>query len=112
MVVITDIRAFYESAVHRWMIDHIPINKTMLRKFLKAGVVRNGELFDTDEGMSMGISIAPLLANMIWTAYRPISTTIYTQARIRNRAMPMERFIAGLTTSSLRQILGIREKKS
>ena len=65
VVVIADVRAFYESAVHRWMIDHIPMNKTMLRKFLKAGVVRNGELFDTNEGMSMGISISPLLANMM-----------------------------------------------
>lgn len=65
IVVIADVRAFYESAVHRWMIDHIPMNKTILRKFLKAGVVRNGELFDTNEGISMGISISPLLANMM-----------------------------------------------
>lgn len=65
VVVIADIRAFYESAAHRWMIDHIPMNKTMLRKFLKAGVVRNGDLFDTNEGMSMAISISPLLANMM-----------------------------------------------
>ena len=64
-MVIADIRAFYESAAHRWMIDHIPMNKTMLRKFLKAGVVRNGDLFDTNEGMSMAISISPLLANMM-----------------------------------------------
>ena len=65
IVVIADVSAFYESATHRWLIDHIPMNKKMLRKFLKAGVVRNGDLFNTEQGISMGISISPLLANMM-----------------------------------------------
>ena len=65
IVVIADVSAFYESATHRWLIDHIPMNKKMLRKFLKAGDVRNGDLFNTEQGISMGISISPLLANMM-----------------------------------------------
>lgn len=41
------------------------MNTEMLRKFLKAGVVRNDELFDTEKGMSMGISISPILGNLL-----------------------------------------------
>lgn len=38
---------------------------TMLRKFLKAGMMRNGELFPTDKGMSMASSLSPILGNMM-----------------------------------------------
>lgn len=65
LVVITDVSAFYESAAHRWLMANIPMDRRMLRRFLKAGVVRNGELFETERGMSMGISISHLLANMM-----------------------------------------------
>ena len=41
------------------------MDKTVLRKFLKAGMIRNGELFPTDKGMSMASALSPKLANMM-----------------------------------------------
>ena len=36
-----------------------------MRKFLKAGVIRNGELFPTDKDISLGTSLSPILSNML-----------------------------------------------
>ena len=47
------------------MIANIPMDKTILKKFLKAGMIRDGELFPTDKGISMASGLSPKLANMM-----------------------------------------------
>ncbi len=47
-----------------WFIDHIPMDKSVLRQFLKAGFVFQGELFPTDAGTPQGGIISPTLADM------------------------------------------------
>lgn len=64
-VALADVEAYYESILHEALLDIIPMDKSMLRKFLKAGVVRNGELFATDMGISLGTSLSPILGNMV-----------------------------------------------
>ena len=51
--------------LHDWLLENIPLEKIMLKKFLKAGMIRNGELFSTDTGMSMASSLSSVLGNMI-----------------------------------------------
>ncbi len=41
------------------------MDSMILRKFLKAGVIRDGELFATDQGISLGASLSPIFGNMI-----------------------------------------------
>lgn len=64
-IVIADVQTFYDTVVHEWLIANIPMNKMMLRKFLKAGVVQEGQLFPTDKGMSMASGLSPKLGNMM-----------------------------------------------
>ena len=64
-VVIADVQTFYATVAHDWLIENIPMDKTVLQKFLKAGMVRNGELFPTDKGMSMASALSPKLGNMM-----------------------------------------------
>jgi len=64
-VVLIDVQTFYDTVAHNWMLANIPMDITMLRKFLKAGMMRNGELFPTDKGMSMASSLSPILGNMM-----------------------------------------------
>ena len=64
-VVIIDIQCFYSSIAHDWLLEHIPMDKTVLRKFLKAGTIINGELFPTNQGLSYASSLSPILANMM-----------------------------------------------
>lgn len=62
---IIDIRCFYNSIAHNWLLENIPMDRAILRKFLKAGAIINGELFPTNQGLSYASSLSPILANMM-----------------------------------------------
>jgi RNA-directed DNA polymerase len=65
-----DIRGYLDSINHDWMVkflEHRIADKRMLRlikKWLKAGVIENGEWKASEEGSPQGSSISPLLANI------------------------------------------------
>ena len=65
-----DIRGFYDTINHEWMlkfVEHRIGDKRVLRtiqKWLKAGVLEDGELVGQEEGTVQGGSISPLLANI------------------------------------------------
>lgn len=60
-----DIEGFFDNINHDWMIDHIRMDKSILRKWLKAGVVDRKQLLATTAGTPQGGIISPALAN--WT---------------------------------------------
>ena len=64
-IVKADVAAFFDNAMHNWLIENIPMDKTVLRKFLRAGVVKDGELFETNRGISFASSLSPILGNML-----------------------------------------------
>jgi len=45
-----DIKGCFDNISHEWLLQHIPMEKRILRQWLKAGYVENTTLFDTDEG--------------------------------------------------------------
>lgn len=59
-----DIKGCFDHISHDWLIKNIPMDKGILRKWLKCGYVFNGELFPTEEGTPQGGIISPTLANM------------------------------------------------
>ena len=65
-----DIRGFYDSIDHGWMLkflEHRIADKRILRlirKWLKAGVIEDGEWSETLEGTAQGASVSPLLSNV------------------------------------------------
>ena len=59
-----DIKGCIDNISHQWLIDNILINKTILRRWLKAGYIENHKLFPTDEGTPQGGIISPTIANM------------------------------------------------
>lgn len=59
-----DISGCFDHISHRWMIANIPMDKTILQKWLKAGFCWKGRLFPTEEGTPQGGIISPILANM------------------------------------------------
>ncbi len=65
-----DIRGFYDAIDHDWMLKFLErriADKRILRlirKWLKAGVVENGEWSETLEGTAQGASVSPLLSNV------------------------------------------------
>lgn len=59
-----DIRACFDTISHQWLLDNIPIDKRMLKQWLKAGFVENQTLFPTPEGTPQGGICSPVLMNM------------------------------------------------
>lgn len=59
-----DIKGCFDHISHEWLVENIPMDKSVLKQFLKAGFVFENELFPTDDGTPQGGVISPILANM------------------------------------------------
>ena len=59
-----DIKGFFDNINHDWLLNHVHMDKGMLRKWLKSGVIDAGQLQRTDEGTPQGGIISPTLANV------------------------------------------------
>ena len=60
-----DIKGCFDHINHDWLIANVPTDKTILRKWLKAGVIHKGQLQATHAGTPQGGIISPTLANMV-----------------------------------------------
>jgi RNA-directed DNA polymerase len=56
-----DIKACFDKISHQWLLDNIPIDKSMLSKWLKAGYIEQSQLYATDGGTPQGGIISPTL---------------------------------------------------
>jgi RNA-directed DNA polymerase len=59
-----DIKSCFDKISHEWLLAHIPMEKDMLRKWLKAGYMERNALHVTEEGTPQGGIISPAIANM------------------------------------------------
>lgn len=59
-----DIKGCFDAISHDWLLAHIPMEKDMLKKWLKAGYMEKHVLHPTEEGTPQGGIISPVLANM------------------------------------------------
>lgn len=60
-----DIKGCFDNISHEWILNHIPMDKDILRKWLKSGYVETGRLFPTDLGSPQGSAISPTICNMV-----------------------------------------------
>ena len=63
-VVEGDIKSCFDKISHDWLLTHIPMEKDILRKWLKAGYREKNVLHPTDEGTPQGGIASPAMANM------------------------------------------------
>lgn len=65
-----DIRSFFDSVDHEWLLRMLahriadPRVLRLVRMWLKAGILESGERYATDKGTPQGAGISPLLANI------------------------------------------------
>ena len=59
-----DIKGCFDNINHEWLLDNIPMDKSILKQFLKAGFVYTRHLNPTNAGTPQGGIISPILANM------------------------------------------------
>ena len=59
-----DIKACFDKISHDWLLTHIPMDKSILRKWLKAGFMEKQVLHPTEEGTPQGGICSPVIANL------------------------------------------------
>ena len=55
-----DIKGCFDNISHEWLLENIPLDRKVLREWLKAGVIYNGEFTQTEIGTPQGGIITPL----------------------------------------------------
>ncbi len=59
-----DIKACFDKISHAWLEAYIPMEKSILRKWLKAGFIEKRVLKPTEEGTPQGGICSPVIANL------------------------------------------------
>ncbi|CAB3775137.1 group II intron reverse transcriptase/maturase [Paraburkholderia humisilvae] len=59
-----DIRGCFDNIDHAWLLQHVPMDKAVLKKWLRAGYLKDGSFAPTTEGTPQGGIISPVLANL------------------------------------------------
>jgi RNA-directed DNA polymerase len=59
-----DIKGCFDHINHDWLVRHVPMDREILRKWLKAGLIYEGQLQATEAGTPQGGIISPTLANV------------------------------------------------
>jgi RNA-directed DNA polymerase len=84
-----DIKACFDGISHSWLLANTPMDKTVLRKWLKAGYVEKGRLFPTDAGTPQGGPISPTLANI---ALNELEALLKTHWHNKNQKVHLVRY--------------------
>ena len=80
-----DIRACFDKISHDWLLAHVPMDKTILRKWLKAGFMEQYVLYPTETGTPQGAVCSPVLANLTLDGLEKKLREQYPKATTRSR---------------------------
>jgi RNA-directed DNA polymerase len=65
-VVTTDVKSYYSSISHGWLMQYVPMNKHVLSELLHANIIEAGEMFSRDGiGISEGCNLSPYIGNFV-----------------------------------------------
>ena len=59
-----DIKSCFDRISHNWLLVNVPMDKTILQQWLKAGFIEGSVLYPTGEGTPQGGICSPVLANI------------------------------------------------
>ena len=79
-----DIKGCFDNINHEWVLNNIPIEKKILKQWLKCGYLENGKCYDTTSGTPQGGIISPIIANMVLDGIETILRRKYKRLLHRN----------------------------
>ena len=60
-----DIKGCFDNISHDWILKNIPLDKKLLKKWLRSGYIETKRLFPTEKGTPQGSPISPTICNMV-----------------------------------------------
>lgn len=80
-----DIKGCFDNISHDWIMANIPLDKEILRKWLKCGYIETKELFPTEDGTPQGGTISPTLCNMVLDGLEKVIRDKYHKISIKGK---------------------------
>ena len=77
-----DIKSCFDKISHEWLLAHVPMDKVILRKWLKSGYMEKHALHPTEEGTPQGGIASPALANFALDGLESLLREHYTAKRL------------------------------
>ncbi|SYX53016.1 Group II intron-encoded protein LtrA (plasmid) [Escherichia coli] len=65
-----DIKGCFDNISHDWLLSHIPMDRRLLKKWLKAGYMERGVFNHTNSGTPQGGIISLFSPTWLWTDWR------------------------------------------
>ncbi|HUP22163.1 MAG TPA: group II intron reverse transcriptase/maturase [Thermoanaerobaculia bacterium] len=87
-----DIRACFDQINHDWLLDHIPMERSILRKWLKAGYLEHANWRPTEAGTPQGGIISPVLANLALDGLQTRLLQAFPKARQPQKKVNLVRY--------------------
>jgi RNA-directed DNA polymerase len=79
-----DIEGFFDHIAFPWIEEHIPMNKRILAKWLRCGVIDHGTLYPTTAGVPQGGIISPVISNLVLDGLEAVVQGSPWQRRVHN----------------------------
>lgn len=77
-----DIKGCFDNISHEWILNNIPMDKELLRKWLKCGYIETRKLFPTEKGTPQGSAISPVISNMVLDGLEKVIKEKYHRRKI------------------------------
>jgi len=74
-----DIQSCFDEISHEWLLNHIPMDRTILQKWLKAGLIEQEVYQPTTAGTPQGGIISPALMNLTLDGLEPLLGEHFTR---------------------------------
>jgi RNA-directed DNA polymerase len=87
-----DIKACFDRISHDWLLRHIPLDKDLLSRWLKAGFLEKQALFATTEGTPQGGIVSPVLANRALDGLQRLLADHFPNSRHRKCKVHLVRY--------------------
>jgi RNA-directed DNA polymerase len=97
-----DIKACFDMISHDWLLQHVPMDKVILEKWLKAGYIYDGQLHPTKSGTVQGGIISPTLLTIAMSGLNDAIKSVVKQSDKVNLVTYADDFII---TGSSREVL-------
>lgn len=80
-----DIKVCFDTISHHWLLQNVPTDRWILKKWLKAGIIFQHSFSPTNEGTPQGGVISPLLANLALDGLEDLLRQAFKPRRIRGQ---------------------------
>ncbi|MEX3614033.1 MAG: group II intron reverse transcriptase/maturase [Burkholderia gladioli] len=101
-----DIRSCFDEISHDWLVAHIPTDKAILRRWLKAGYLHNRILHSTEAGTPQGGIISPTLMNMTLDGLEQLLCAKYRRGNLNPSRVNIVRYADDfIITGATHQVL-------